>query len=311
MSRKMENYMTEAKPKYCAICHSDKNIRMAPFKQNYVQKDADPVIVDWWECPTCNGLFAYPVPTQEQIARHWLTVNYNQGDEVVDLHRAKEHILDKTLNELNRRTATGKLLDVGSNFGHFLVKAREKGWEGYGFEPCADGVTASQKMGFEVRSGWCLEDAAFDENTFQAVTAFDSFCYVWSPWDTLKEMFRILAPGGTLAMRLTNKRQVIGLAARLKPEGEQRNRFITPLLQNQFHSIYIRDLEQVMRDIGFQRPLIIRNATTAPWETMSAKSKFAYQITEFLYHLTFHSLLLSPGVLIFVSKPGIPDSTKR
>jgi len=278
-------------------------VQPAPFRQRYDQDGAPPLANRWWRCSACDALFAEPIPSPEELASHWRTVNYNRAPDAVGLHQARAALLERVLGELSERTERGPLLDVGANYGNFLRVARDAGWKGWGFDPCGDGVAECRAAGFDGTEGWCLEDAGLPAGYFAAVTALDSFCYVWHPYSTLRAMYGLLRPGGTLAMRLSNKRRVIGLAIRLTSPGPGRDERVSRLLQNQFHSVSAQRLARVMRGIGFVGIRVHRRAVTAPWAAMSWRSRVAYLGAEALFALTMGRVNESPGLLLVASKP--------
>lgn len=286
----------------CRLCGRSDQLSRAPFKQLYAQFKAPPIVIHWHRCSACSGLFAFPLPTEDQIALHWQTVNYNESMEVGGIHHARSHIVNLSLSKLATLSTKGNLLDIGSNYGLFLKEARADGWNAHGFEPCKAGIQESIKNGFDVRQGWQLNDAGFDAEMFHAITAFDSFCYDWHPYRTLAEIHRLLKPRGVLTMRLSNKRHVIGGALIRYKNQPHLDAKITALLQNQFHSIGIASFEKILMDLGFTRTWVVRNAYTAPWKTLTLKSRIAYAGAEAIYQLSFHRLNISPGVLLIAQK---------
>lgn len=285
-------------PERCQLCGRTVSLEEMPFVQQYSRFRQPYFPIHWWRCSACRGLFAFPVPDESVITDHWKTINYNRADDVPGLHRARMRLLEQSLAELERRDCQGMLLDVGSNYGYFLEEAAKKGWECHGFDPCTEGVERTRKMGFRTYHGWTLESMDIPADTYDAVTSFDAFCYVWHPRATLEAIRRILKPGGVLMMRLTNKRHVIQWSARLRPRGDATNMKLTTLLQNQFHSIAIHDFQEILRGMGFGDFRVFRRAATAPWREMNVRGKTAYLGAEFLYYISAGRLNVSPGVLI-------------
>ncbi|MBN1297505.1 class I SAM-dependent methyltransferase [bacterium] len=295
-------------PVTCRLCGSTDQIRKTQFTQLYSQYQKPYHRVDWWQCSTCKGMFAYPVPDIGTIIDHWKTINYNRAEDVPELHNARQRMLGLALADLRRRRVCGKILDIGSNYGYFLQEAAADGWTGFGFDPCDQGVARTRELGFDTRQGWELLEAGYPDHAFDAVTSFDAFCYVWHPYETLQEIRRILKPGGAVLMRLTNKRHIAQWTAQRMDPGERLNMKMTTLLQNQFHSIAIDDLCSVLRRLGFFRFRIIRRASTAPWSRMDRRSLIAYFGAESLYYLSLGRLNVSPGVIVSAQlNPGESD----
>ncbi len=120
--------MSQVPPSRCRLCNAPHEITPAGFRQVYPQKDAPPVLLDWWECRVCKGWFAYPVPSPQVIERHWETVAYLDAKSELAVAQAKEAVQRRILAGLSRWTKPGPLLDFGCNFGQFLLMARQAGW---------------------------------------------------------------------------------------------------------------------------------------------------------------------------------------
>jgi SAM-dependent methyltransferase len=289
-------------PVQCNVCGATGRIFAAGFHQVYPQKNSEPLLLDWWECRTCGGWFVDPYPTAMMIESHWQTVSYNNPEYETTIAGYKEKISRRILQGLSRRTKSGCLLDFGCNFGQFLVTAREAGWSPSGFEPYAEAAEEARRKGFDVRCGWSLQEAGFADERFAAITANDVFGLVRDPFVTLRSFHRLLTPSGVLAMRLTNKRLMLGLVRALSAEGPVRDARISKILQAQFSSVKLSSLSRILRLIGFDRICIQPHATTAPWKILKYQSKAAYLAADIIYGLSCAKINLSPGVLLFARK---------
>jgi SAM-dependent methyltransferase len=294
-------------PTACCLCGSNDGIISARFRQIYSQKDSSPVLLDWWECCVCRAWFVYPIPSVDIINRHLAMVDYNDPAAVTRIAKAKEPLQRRILKELPSWTEPGELLDFGCNYGQFLGMAREAGWKPSGFEPFLTAAETAKAGGFDVRSKWSLYEAGFTEPSFSAITAVDVFCLVWNPIATLRTMHRILKPGGVLAMRLTNKRFVLGITRAFSTPGSALDSRISRILLGQFHSIGIESLIQIVRSLGFDRIVVQPHATAAPWSGLSWRTRGAYLAADLVYVLSFATVNLSPGILFFAQKATGPS----
>lgn len=289
-------------PAHCLLCHKTKRIRSAGFRQGYKQVGRDSLSLTWWECEDCSGWFVWPVPTPSEIESHCNRANYNDPSQARVVSEGKKTLHMRLLSQMAKWTAPGRLLDVGCSFGEFMLLARADGWEPSGFDPYGPAAALVAQKGFDVRCEWVLEKAGFLDRHFAAVTAIDSFYYVWNPYKTLQTFHDLLLPGGVLAMRVTNKHAMLSLARCLSMPGEGRDARLTAILKGQFHSIGVNRLEEILRGIGFDRVEIEPFATTAQWNTLSLGTRTAYSVAQGLYKGTFGRVNLSPGVLIFAQK---------
>lgn len=91
----------------------------------------------------------------------------------------------------------GKVLEIGCGAGQMLCEIKEMGWQviGIDFDPAA--VTAAQNKGLDVRVG-DLQVQAFADASFDVVLMNHVIEHLPAPIDTLREIRRLLRPGGRL-----------------------------------------------------------------------------------------------------------------
>ena len=99
----------------------------------------------------------------------------------------------------------GKILDIGSSTGHFLLEAVERGWEGYGVEPNSFVAEYAQKtLGLTHIFNGFLEEADFSPSSFEAVTLWDLLEHLPDPLSVLREVVTVLKKGGILFVYVPN-----------------------------------------------------------------------------------------------------------
>jgi SAM-dependent methyltransferase len=134
-----------------------------------------------------------------------------------------------------------RLLDVGSFPGHLSALARARGWEVTGLNNDIEGAAAwhtflarCQARGIAIRA--CdVEREPFPADTasFDAVLFCELFEHLhWNPFHTLKEIFRVLAPGGVLVLTTPNWRRAETLFRFLHDWGAQ------PPVSRTFHELW-------------------------------------------------------------------------
>jgi len=97
----------------------------------------------------------------------------------------------------------GRILDVGTASGYFLksFSQREK-WDAVGVEPSAVSTRfAREQFGLHVHEGY-LSEQNFAEKSFDVVTSLDAFNCHRTPNEDLREIFRVLKPGGVFAIEI-------------------------------------------------------------------------------------------------------------
>ena len=111
----------------------------------------------------------------------------------------------------------GKLIEIGSGFGHLLNFFKQDGWDVMGIEPLRGGCQFSESE-FGIKAiPKTLEEAALDANSVDVALMIHVIEHVPDPFSTFKEVHRILKPGGlfiletprydTLMFKLLGKRE--------------------------------------------------------------------------------------------------------
>ncbi len=103
----------------------------------------------------------------------------------------------------NKNNEALRLLDVGCSSGALLRVAKECGYDASGAEPATQAADTARGLGFEIFPGY-LQDAGFPDNHFDVITLFEVIEHLLDPQDLLKEILRILKPGGVLLIGTGN-----------------------------------------------------------------------------------------------------------
>jgi len=227
----------------CPICGSE---RSAPYRVVHdlvLRHEGEFQLV---RCEDCSLIYLNPRPTREEIGR------YYEGDYDnfrYDPHQQPSPSLVKRTERTRRLLAAfrgyptdeprasklwslpaylvfcaksrnliyptfrrgGRLLDVGCGAGKFLAEMRDLGWEVLGTDISPEAVTACCARGLEVLEGE-LSDARLPGSGFDVVTLRHSLEHIHDPLGTLREVRRVLKPGGEVIIEAPN---IAGLGARV------------------------------------------------------------------------------------------------
>lgn len=155
-------------------------------------------------CPQCGFIFTHP---REFDA---LAENNETYEERLPRYAAKftsarrrRSALVK-LRQLALFRQNGRLLEIGSNTGAFLFRARELGWQPLGIEPtesCAG--YGREKHGLDILTG-IVEEVPLPENHFDVVYSNAVFEHLPSPSAAFQVAYRALRPGGALFVDTVN-----------------------------------------------------------------------------------------------------------
>ena len=138
----------------------------------------------------CGGYFQNPMPTDESIDKLY-------RDKYYDVFQARKQALAFEMPRALRMTEhlpqePGSMIDVGCATGELMSLAKEAGWQVTGVEPGKRGRARAKPYGTVYRN--CDE---VDE-TFDLVMSVHVLEHVARPVDFLKQLAKLLAPGGLM-----------------------------------------------------------------------------------------------------------------
>lgn len=149
------------------------------------------------QCENCGLIYVNP-----RIRPGLVVSAYANADDSLYATQAEARIdtFKAALRLIEKYTGfkTGRILDVGAAAGFFLKAAKDGGWETYGVEPSRWSVDfGNENYDVNIKKG-TLDNIKFKEEFFDVVTMWDVLEHVPNPKATLKEVYRILKPGGCL-----------------------------------------------------------------------------------------------------------------
>lgn len=148
------------------------------------------------ECEACGLLYENPREPEQEIE-----AQYEQVEDPT-YEREKEgrfRTFSGTLQSLEALVRPGKTLDVGCYLGLFLDVARERNWETHGVEPSAWASKRAREKGHDVINA-PLRKANLPAGTFDLITLWDVIEHLHDPLGQLREMHRLLKPGGIFGL---------------------------------------------------------------------------------------------------------------
>lgn len=161
-------------------------------------------------CRECGLYFISPRPSLAEIMQYYPYEGYEPYYAAIDerptlerLHRC--HIQRKRCRFFERAKTEGRLLDVGCATGNFLAQIRERGeWETYGVEiNQAAAEYARERFELNVFHGE-LREACYPSDYFDVVTMWSVLEHLHDPLGSVREVRRILRPGGILSFTIPN-----------------------------------------------------------------------------------------------------------
>jgi SAM-dependent methyltransferase len=198
----------------CNLCHSPAFQSFAVVPDLLLEREE--VEATLVRCCHCGLVYQNPRPSLAEIGDHYppeyepyidhTAVEHSTGRKRNWLlQKAIDYGIQKRCRFVTRHKHSGRILDVGCAAGTFLLGMRNRGgWETAGVELSAEVARlARERHGLDVFAG-TLEQAAYPDAYFDAVTMWDVLEHLHDPVNTLREIGRILKPGGVLIIRVPN-----------------------------------------------------------------------------------------------------------
>lgn len=157
---------------------------------------------DILRCSSCSLLMRQDPHRDDPTG--WYEQDYWQAFSDEQQGPARDNLWTHILNRIERQAfGWGLLVDVGCGGGALLSRCRDRGWNGIGFDLSAAAVRSACARGLDVRrQGW--PPCPLPDATVQAVTCVNVLDHLSQPCDALREMWRVLCPGGLLYLRVPN-----------------------------------------------------------------------------------------------------------
>lgn len=158
-----------------------------------------------WRCGRCGLIFPNPMPIPVNGPDQHYGVpadDYFQNHDIDEKGGTALRMLEEAQELIGGK---GHLLDIGSGRGELLRAAQQTGWSATGIDPSAGFAEyASNYSGVEVKR-LPVEQCGFSENSFDVVILSAVLEHLYNPDETIKEIARILRPGGVLFVDVPNE----------------------------------------------------------------------------------------------------------
>jgi SAM-dependent methyltransferase len=163
----------------------------------------------WWlrRCADCGSFALDPMPTEDELLGMYPDESYYAfriSPERPVRTRLKRLVGAVPGTREPAFDAPGRVLDFGCGAGDFLLRMRAAGWSCAGVEVNDAALGVARSHGLRVERSL----AAYPPASFDYIRANHSLEHITRPREPLEEMFRVLAPGGTLFLGVpTNESQ--------------------------------------------------------------------------------------------------------
>lgn len=194
------------KPNQCILCDTS-DFSIIHRKEHW----------QYLRCLNCGLVSLYPKPTAQVLRRNYKDYLPVHPKEIEKWQTMIKPVVVKSANVIDSwvKTGTGRLLDIGCGYGFFLQEMKSRGWEVEGIEISKVGRQyAREKWAIPVYSR-PLEDLALTESSFDVVTLFYVVEHVLDPITLLREVNRVLKPGGLVLLRWPHSTPIVKILGSL------------------------------------------------------------------------------------------------
>lgn len=198
--------MDTIKYNHCPLCHS-KNIGVfLKTKDHSISQEN----FDIWQCGDCSFTFTQDPPAPQAIGPYYKSENYishsDNKEGIVNklYHQARDYMLSRKHQLVNRLVKGKKLLDIGTGTGYFLDYMQRKGYDVTGVEIDEDARNyGSQKFGVTIHPPSFLKNEA-KAGSYDVVTLWHVLEHLYTPLDDLRSSNALLNADGLLVIAVPN-----------------------------------------------------------------------------------------------------------
>jgi SAM-dependent methyltransferase len=222
MERKMAKVKTiDSQSDICPLCKSIGTFSHQGRDLLYDKKE----LYTYMKCTQCGAVYQHPMPDSKTISSFYPDVYYEEINKK-KYSMVKQSVLRYKYNYSHIKVPfylkilapivslfyykssipykpDSKGLDIGCSNGQYISSMNTLGWQFEGVEFNSVAVTLCRKAGIKVFHGE-LRSANFKDNSFDIVSARHLIEHIPDPNDIIKEISRLLKPGGRLVIITPN-----------------------------------------------------------------------------------------------------------
>ncbi|RKM94670.1 class I SAM-dependent methyltransferase, partial [Aquimarina sp. BL5] len=152
-------------------------------------------------------LVTIPRPDENSLGKYYESEDYISHTDAKrtvfekTYHLVKKYSLNKKVKLISKlHQGTGTLLDIGAGTGDFLIEANKKHWQVIGIEPNEQARALAKEKGIVLEP----DATKLSSNSFDIITMWHVLEHVPDLSAQIKELKRLLKPGGHLIIAVPN-----------------------------------------------------------------------------------------------------------
>lgn len=177
----------------CPICHQEE-------RRKLIEERGYPL----WKCLSCSHVYISPRPSLRWLGELYSSTYMPDSNDEMQWEQYLGRIFESTARAIrNYHPQGGDLLDVGTGFGGFLIRAEQDGWRLHFLEPNATAYdVAKQRLGNRARlHDSIFETADLDPESYDGIVMMNVIEHVRDPLEICQRAYQLLRPGGFLGLR--------------------------------------------------------------------------------------------------------------
>jgi 2-polyprenyl-3-methyl-5-hydroxy-6-metoxy-1,4-benzoquinol methylase len=157
---------------------------------------------NYYRCLACDLIYQGRRDSYPDVVTNYRQ-NYFERYSIDQLEGGRTRLYDHILNLIEEGRGVGKLLDVGTGCGFFLVAAKKRRWEVRGVDPSIQSVeVARSENRLDVFHGTVGE--YYRNGGFDAITLINVLDHSALPWQEIHRVKKLLRSGGLIYLRFPN-----------------------------------------------------------------------------------------------------------
>ncbi len=207
------------------------------------------------QCNTCGLIYRDISESYGNVVAGYRE-NYFDRYSAEQLAGQREKLYGHILDLITGNQGGGRLLDVGTGCGFFLVAAQKRQWEVKGVEPSIQSVEVARRQnGIDVFTGTLQE---YDENShFDVITFINVLEHSTMPWREIARAKEVLRPGGLIYLRFPNGLVHSQICRMAHKYGLARS--VHKFLVFHKHCFTARYISRLLHDHGFVQTTILNS----------------------------------------------------
>jgi len=208
MSGNGQQQAWEFRDEACKVC-GGRDFRVLGARGGEAHRDGAGVKTRIVKCRTCHLIFPNPMPYPAGEDTRYTNVSGYFEDVMTVTDEGRRRFGDKLLQDAERLLGRrGRFLDIGCGRGEVVWAARERGWDAEGCDLSEDFVRYAREVNGVNAHAATLEQMNYPEASFDVVTLVEVIEHLYDPAETVRELRRVVRPGGLVYISTPNEESV-------------------------------------------------------------------------------------------------------